>query len=53
MGPPDGADNSIELMYVDLYPHETALIRLSRGCSSDLDSIQIATFDHHLPNMQS
>jgi len=39
MGPLDGADNLIGSMYVDLYPHETALIQLSGGCSSDIDSL--------------
>ena len=52
-GPLNGADNLIGSMYVDLYPHETALIQLSGGYSSDIDSTQIAAFDHHLPNMQS
>jgi len=53
MGLLDGVGNLIGSMYVDLYPHETALIQLSGGCSSDIDSTQRAAFDHHLPNMQS
>ena len=52
MGPPDGADNLIGMMNVDLYPHETALKEVSEGCLSDIDSTQIAAFDHHLPNMR-